>query len=160
MLSESTARRVEDRVVLGERETVHIKGVDVGVPARRLISADVERRLKPRQESRLVGRRSEKNTIAGLLDQAGAGKGTVITVTGRPGVGKTRLVREAVAIATGSGFEVFVTYCEPHTRDVPLQVISGCCARSSASSASRLRRPGPGSAARSPRPGRGSAAAR
>jgi adenylate cyclase len=124
MLSESTARRVEDRVVLGERETVHIKGVDVGVPARRLISADVEHRLKPRQESRLVGRRSEKTTIAGLLDRAGAGTGTVITVTGRPGVGKTRLVREAVAIARGSGFEVFVTYCEPHTRDVPLQVIS------------------------------------
>jgi adenylate cyclase len=124
MLSESTARRVEDRVVLGERETVHIKGVDVGVPARRLISADVEHRLKPRHESRLVGRRSEKSTIAALLDQAGAGTGTVITVTGRPGVGKTRLVREAVAIARGSGFEVFVTYCEPHTRDVPLQVIS------------------------------------
>jgi adenylate cyclase len=110
--------------VLGERETVHIKGVDVGVPARRLISADVEHRLKPRQESRLVGRRSEKSTIAGLLDRAGAGTGTVITVTGRPGVGKTRLVREAVAIARSSGFEVFVTYCEPHTRDVPLQVIS------------------------------------
>ncbi|HEY0225354.1 MAG TPA: adenylate/guanylate cyclase domain-containing protein, partial [Mycobacterium sp.] len=124
MLSESTARRVEDRVVLGERETVHIKGVDVGVPARRLISADVEHRLKPRSESRLVGRRSEKSAIAALLDQAGAGTGTVITVTGRPGVGKTRLVREAVAIARGSGFEVFVTYCEPHTRDVPLQVIS------------------------------------
>ena len=124
MLSESTARRVEDRVVLGERETVHIKGVDVGVPARRLISADVEHRLKPRSESRLVGRRDEKSAIAALLDQAGAGTGTVITVTGRPGVGKTRLVREAVAIARGSGFEVFVTYCEPHTRDVPLQVIS------------------------------------
>ena len=34
------------------------------------------------------------------------------------------MVREAVAIARGSGFEVFVTYCESHTRDVPLQVIS------------------------------------
>jgi adenylate cyclase len=124
MLSESTARRVEDRVVLGERETVHIKGVDVGVSARRLISADVEHRLKPRSESRLVGRRSEKSAITALLDQAGAGAGTVITVTGRPGVGKTRLVREAVAIARGSGFEVFATYCEPHTRDVPLQVVS------------------------------------
>ena len=40
MLSESTARLVEDRVVLGEREIVHIKGVDAGVPARRLLAAD------------------------------------------------------------------------------------------------------------------------
>jgi adenylate cyclase len=124
MLSESTARLVEDRVVLGERETVHIKGVDVGVPARRLLAADLEHRQKARHESRLVGRQSEKDSVAGLLEQAGRGEGTIIPVTGRPGVGKTRLVRESAATATSRGFEVFVTYCESHTRDVPLHVIS------------------------------------
>jgi adenylate cyclase len=124
MLSESTARLVEDRVVLGEREIVHIKGVDVGVPARRLLAADLEHRQKARHESRLVGRQSEKGAVAGLLELAGRGEGSIITVTGRPGVGKTRLVRESVATATSRGFEVFVTYCESHTRDVPLHVIS------------------------------------
>jgi adenylate cyclase len=124
MLSESTARLVEDRVVLGERETVHIKGVDAGVPARRLLGVDSEHRRKAHHESRLVGRRSEKDAVAGLLEQAGRGEGAIITVTGRPGVGKTRLVRESVATATSRGFEVFVTYCESHTRDVPLHVIS------------------------------------
>ena len=124
MLSESTARLVEDRVVLGERETVHIKGVDVGVPARRLLGVDSEHRRKAHHESRLVGRHSEKDAVAGLLELAGRGEGTVITVTGRPGVGKTRLVRESAATATSRGFEVFVTYCESHTRDVPLHVIS------------------------------------
>jgi adenylate cyclase len=92
MLSESTARLVEDRVVLGEREMVHIKGVDVGVPARRLLGVDSEHRRKALHESRLVGRKSEKDAVAALLEQAGRGEGTVITVTGRPGVGKTRLV--------------------------------------------------------------------
>jgi adenylate cyclase len=124
MLSESTARLVEDRVVLGERESVHIKGVDVGVPARRLLGVDSEQRRKAHHESRLVGRQSEKDAVAGLLDRAARGEGTVITVTGRPGVGKTRLVRESVATATSRGFEVFVTYCESHTRDVPFHVIS------------------------------------
>ncbi|HSS23729.1 MAG TPA: adenylate/guanylate cyclase domain-containing protein, partial [Mycobacterium sp.] len=124
MLSESTARLVEDRVVLGEREIVHIKGVDAGVPARGLLGVDSEHRRKAHHESRLVGRQSEKDTVAGLLELAGHGEGTVITVTGRPGVGKTRLVRESAATATSRGFEVFVTYCESHTRDVPLQVIS------------------------------------
>ncbi|MGA8253980.1 MAG: adenylate/guanylate cyclase domain-containing protein [Mycobacterium sp.] len=124
MLSESTARLVEDRVVLGERETVHIKGVDEGVPARRLLAADLEHRQKARHQSRLVGRQSEIGAVAGLLDQADRGEGTIITVTGRPGVGKTRLVRESVATARSRGFEVFVTYCESHTRDVPLHVIS------------------------------------
>ena len=124
MLSESTARLVEDRVVLGEREMVHIKGVDVGVPARRLLGVDSEHRRKALHESRLVGRKSEKDAVAALVEQAGRGEGTVITVTGRPGVGKTRLVRESAATATSRGFEVFVTYCESHTRDVPLHVIS------------------------------------
>jgi tetratricopeptide (TPR) repeat protein len=124
MLSESTARLVEDRVVLGERENVHIKGVDTGVPARRLLSTDVDRRRKVRHESRLVGRQTQKVAVAGLLDQAGRGNGAVITITGQPGVGKTRLVRESAAEARRRGFDVFVTYCESHTREIPFHVIS------------------------------------
>ncbi len=124
MLSESTARLVEDRVVLGERETVHIKGFATAVPARRLLGVDLEDRHSARQQSRLVGRKSERQAVAELLDRACRGEGTIITVTGRPGVGKTRLVRESVVTATSRGYEVFVTYCESHTRDVPLHVIA------------------------------------
>ncbi|HET7074505.1 MAG TPA: adenylate/guanylate cyclase domain-containing protein [Mycobacterium sp.] len=124
MLSESTARLVEDRVVLGERETVHIKGFATAVPARRLLGVDLEDRHSARQQSRLVGRKSEKQAVAELLDRACRGEGTIVTVTGRPGVGKTRLVRESVVTATSRGYEVFVTYCESHTRDVPLHVIA------------------------------------
>jgi adenylate cyclase len=127
LLTESTARLVEGRVVLGEREIVQIKGVDEGVPAHRLLGIDVAhpyKSRKPRHESRLVGRQREKCAITELLDRAAAGNGTVITVTGRPGVGKTRLVRESVATARGRGFEVFVTYCESHTRGIPFHVIS------------------------------------
>lgn len=123
MLSESTARLVEDRVVLGERETVQIKGVDTGVPARRLLATDVDCRRKVRHESRLVGRQSEKDAVAGLLDRAALGEGTVITVAGQPGVGKTRLAREAAAAAKGRGFEVFLTYCESHTQEIPFHII-------------------------------------
>ncbi len=127
MLSESTARLVEDRVVLGEHEIVHIKGFSTGVSARRLLGVDSEHRLKARKarrESRLVGRQREKAAVAELMDNAGRGAGTVITVTGRPGVGKTRLVRESVATARSRGFEVFVTYCESHTREIPFHVAS------------------------------------
>ena len=124
MLSESTARLVEDRVVLGERENVHIKGVDTGVPARRLLSTDVDKRRKVRHESRLVGRQSQKVAVAGLLNQAGRGNGTVVAITGQPGVGKTRLVRESAAEARRRGFDVFVSYCESHTREIPFHVVS------------------------------------
>jgi len=124
MLSESTARLVEYRVVLGAPETVHIKGVETGVPARRLLGVDLEHRRKPRHQSRLVGRDAEKSVIAGLLDRASGCDGTIITLSGRPGVGKTRLVREAVATARVRGFDVFVTYCESHTREIPFYVAS------------------------------------
>ena len=40
MLSESTARLVEDAAVLGEPELVHIKGADDPVPARRLLAIE------------------------------------------------------------------------------------------------------------------------
>lgn len=124
MLSESTARLVEDRAVLGEPETVHIKGFATTVPARRLLAADGQHRRKARRQSRLVGRQDEKDAVARLLEQASGGAGTVVTVTGRPGVGKTRLVRESLGLARSVGFEVFVTYCESHTREIPFHVIS------------------------------------
>ena len=86
MLSESTARLVEDRAVLGEPEIVHIKGVEVGVPARRLLAADLEqRRRMPGKSPVSSDAKRRKDAVAGLLDQAGRGEGTVITVTGRPG---------------------------------------------------------------------------
>lgn len=128
MLSESTARLVEDRVVLAPPETVRIKGADAGVPARRLLAVGVEddpgRTHKVRHQSRLVGRHAETVAVADILDAAGRGHGSIVTVSGRPGVGKTRLGREVVAAASGRGFEVFVTYCESHTRDIPFHVIS------------------------------------
>jgi adenylate cyclase len=124
MLSALTARLVEDRVVLGERETVCIKGFDTGVPARRLLDADIDRRRKPRHESRLVGRQSEKTAVTELLDQVERGAGSIVTVTGRPGVGKTRLVRESIVTAKSRGFQVVVTYCESHTRQIPFHVVS------------------------------------
>ena len=124
LLSESTARLVEDRVVLDEPEMVRIKGVEVAVPARRLVAADVELRRRPRHEGPLVGRHREMGAVTELLDQAAGGDGTVIAVTGRPGVGKTRLIRDSVEAATSRGFEAFVTYCESHTREIPFHVIS------------------------------------
>ncbi|MCV7075164.1 ATP-binding protein [Mycobacterium szulgai] len=127
MLSESTARLVEDRVVLGENESVHIKGAANPVPARRLLAAGGEHLKqvrKPRHESRLVGRQYEKDTVAELLDQACRGNGTIVTVSGQPGVGKTRLARESVALARSRGFAVFVTYCESHTREIAFHTVS------------------------------------
>jgi adenylate cyclase len=123
MLSESTARLVEDAAVLAEPEMVHIKGASDPVLAHRLIATTSGHRR--RSDSRLVGRTWELSTITAILDEAIVGAGCVIGVLGPPGIGKSRIVRESAALAESRGVEVFTTYCESHTSDIPFHAVTG-----------------------------------
>ena len=90
MLSESTARLVENAVVLGEPEMVHIEGADAPVSARRLLAIG-DHQPRGRTESALVGRTWELDTVTGILEEAVGGAGCVVTIVGPPGIGKSRL---------------------------------------------------------------------
>jgi DNA-binding CsgD family transcriptional regulator len=73
-----------------------------------LLHADTE----PPQHDAIVcpttlGREREINRISGLIDQAQAGRGTTVLVTGEAGIGKSRLVAEARAHAVRRGMRVF-----------------------------------------------------
>jgi class 3 adenylate cyclase len=120
MLSASTARLVEGTAALGEPEAVRIKGSDEPVPARPLLGMGDQHHAVSRAESNLVGRRWEMSAVEGLLDRAIEGHGAVVGVVGPPGIGKSRLVRELSAMASARGVEVFTTFCESHTSQVPL----------------------------------------
>ena len=124
MLSASTARLVEGAVTLGEPELVQIKGVDVPVPARRLLAMGDGRRTTWRAESNLVGRHWEMSAVEGLLDRATDGHGAVVGVVGSPGIGKSRLVREVAAMAAARGVDVFTGFCESHTSQVPFHAVA------------------------------------
>jgi adenylate cyclase len=123
MLSESTARLVENAAVLSDPELVQIKGADEPVRARRLLAIGEHRPLR-RTESALVGRSWELSTVTSILDEAIGGVGCVVTVVGPPGIGKSRLIREAAAIAADRGVAVITTYCESHTRDIPFHAVA------------------------------------
>src|SRR5271166_5485831 len=124
MLSDSTARLVEGAAVLGEPEMVRIKGARDAVPARRLLSMAAQRERTGRSESTMVGRERELSTLAAMLDGSIAGRGLVVGVVGDPGIGKTRLAREAVQLAKDRGVDVFSTFCESHATDVPFRVVA------------------------------------
>jgi class 3 adenylate cyclase len=124
MISESTARLVENTATLGEVELVRIKGSDDPVPARRLLAISTGRGPN-RVETSLVGRQWEIGALSGLLDRAGNGNGCVVGVVGPPGIGKSRIVREITSRATDAEFEMFTTYCESHTTDVPFHAAAG-----------------------------------
>jgi hypothetical protein len=125
MLSESTAQLVEHVATLGEPERVHIKGVDEPVSARRLLVIGPRDGLVRRAEASLVGRRWEMAALDAMVDRAISGRGGVVTVVGPPGIGKSRVAREAAALAASRGVDVFWAFCESHARDIPFQVVTG-----------------------------------
>ena len=45
-------------------------------------------------------------------------------MAGPPGIGKSRLVREVAAMASARGVEVFTTFCESHTCQIPFHVVA------------------------------------
>jgi hypothetical protein len=124
MCSEATARLVEHTVKLAEPEWVHVKGADEPVRARRLLQIKPRHDLVRRSESRLVGRRWEMAALDAIVDRAIGHRGGVVTVVGPPGIGKSRVAREAAALAAGRGVEVFWAFCESHTADIPFQVVA------------------------------------
>src|SRR6478735_1275282 len=124
MLSESTARLVEHIAALGEPEQAHIKGVDEPVAVRRLLAINPRDGYGRRIEASLVGRRWEMAALDALADRTIGARGGVVNVVGPPGIGKSRVAREAAAAAAGRGLEVFWTFCESHTREVPFQAVT------------------------------------
>jgi class 3 adenylate cyclase len=124
MLSASTARLVEGAATLGDPGLVQIKGAEEPVPAQRLLGMEEQHRGVRRAEPNLVGRQWEMSAIESLLDRAVDGQGAVVGVVGSPGIGKSRLVREVAALARRRGVEVFTTYCESHTSQVPFHAVA------------------------------------
>jgi class 3 adenylate cyclase len=124
MLSESTARLVEYTVPLGEPEWVRIKGAEEPVRARRLVTIGPRDGVVGRAQASLVGRRWEMAALDALVDRTIGGRGGVVDVVGPPGIGKSRVAREAAALAAGRGVEVFWTFCESHASDVPFHAVT------------------------------------
>ncbi|GFG69755.1 ATP-binding protein [Mycolicibacter senuensis] len=125
MLSAATAQLVAAVSVLGEPESVRIKGVGNPVPAQRLLSMIPRRRRDRSAESLLVGREPELTELEAMLGRAVNGRGSAVCLVGSAGIGKTRLVDEVVQCAKDHGVEVFSAFCEAHTTDVAFHVVAG-----------------------------------
>ncbi|BBX15870.1 cyclase [Mycolicibacterium duvalii] len=123
MISESTARLVERVTVLSEPEWVTVKGAGSPVCAYRLLGIS-GRHPQTVMEANIVGRRWELALLDTMIDRAVSGRGGVVNLIGAPGIGKSRVAREAAASAAARGVEVFWSYCESHTVDVPFHAVA------------------------------------
>ena len=123
MVSESTARLVEGMTVLGEPQRVYVKGAEDALTGRQLLSVTTPEERADVPVAKLVGRGWEVSALAAMLDRSTAGRGSVVGISGPAGIGKTRLVRETIALAQSRGLEVFSSFCESHAADVPFRVM-------------------------------------
>jgi len=81
-----------------------IKGVDSPVTAWRVMSFEQPTEMQ-RHDRPLVGRRHELAQLTGALRAcSGTGMGGVVYVRGDPGIGKSRLVSEALRVAQDHGY--------------------------------------------------------
>jgi DNA-binding NarL/FixJ family response regulator len=71
----------------------------------------------------LHGRDPELAALVEMIDLAGQGRGRVSFVEGEAGIGKTRLVTEALAAAERQGFQVFCGRCEQLERLRPFAAL-------------------------------------
>lgn len=124
MVSDSTARLVDTTAMLGATEQVHIKGAVDPVPAHQVFGMATGPR-PDRAEPTFIGREWEIAALNGVLDRAVNGKGGIAGLVGPAGIGKSRIVRELTKRARDAGAEVYTTYCESHTTDLPFHAAAG-----------------------------------
>jgi DNA-binding winged helix-turn-helix (wHTH) protein len=74
--------------------------------------------FRPRSPSVMVGRERELTSLLSGLDDAAGGRGLLFLISGEPGVGKTRLADEAIAVADGRRMAVLVGHCLEHDEAV------------------------------------------
>lgn len=72
----------------------------------------------------LVGRSSELELLTGLLAATSRGEGGIAVVEGEPGIGKTRLLQEAIRFARTLSLAVHFTTAEELERDRPFGLVA------------------------------------
>ncbi len=107
-LTAHTLRLAEGRLQINALGPIPVKGLPDPIEVFELVGASTSRtRLQATAIgglSRFVGRGPELAVLELALENAGAGRGQVVAVTGEPGVGKSRLVLELLRSRGASGW--------------------------------------------------------
>jgi ABC-type oligopeptide transport system substrate-binding subunit/class 3 adenylate cyclase len=99
LISEATARLSEGEFALGDAGVIEVKGVREPVQVYRVLRAAPGG--KPGEVTPLVGRSDELQELEAAIRALRDGHGQIVVVTGDAGIGKSRLVEEIHARASG-----------------------------------------------------------
>jgi ABC-type transport system substrate-binding protein/class 3 adenylate cyclase len=111
----ATARELADRFELESLGGLELKGKAEPVPAYRVVGQSQAEKVR---ESPLVGRGRELSSLVEALDRLEDGLGTIVSITGEPGIGKTRLVSEA-RVRAGADVRFLVGQASSYSTQAP-----------------------------------------
>lgn len=71
----------------------------------------------------LVGREAELQQLLAAIQQLGNGRGAVVLIEGEPGIGKSRLIEEAMQAAAQQGLTTMLAKCYEAEQSLPYQSV-------------------------------------
>jgi adenylate cyclase len=118
LVSDTVYRAIGDALVWETLPPIRVKGRSEPIAIHSLLSARPRRTLRSLfealDEAPLVGREQELALLAHKMDEATAGHGQVVGITGEAGMGKSRLVAEAARLADGRGWLRYGCECSSY----------------------------------------------
>jgi predicted ATPase len=117
LVSEPLRRATGDGFTWQALGPIKAKGKAEPVPVFALVGLahrSSSRLYEPKYASELVGRGTELARLEQTIGRIRAGEGQVLCISGEAGMGKSRLVAEAVRLAKKSGLKIFQGECQSH----------------------------------------------
>jgi tRNA A-37 threonylcarbamoyl transferase component Bud32 len=115
-VGESTARRIRDGFVLQEGAALSLKGKSEPVGYWLLVEAAT--RAPAESLGPIFGRDEEMKTLEAVATEFASGRGQVVTISGDPGIGKTRMMIELRRVLEGKGLWL-ETRCVSYGAELP-----------------------------------------
>jgi class 3 adenylate cyclase len=124
VISQSTHRLTSGMFEYRDLGRIAVKGLTEPVQSWQVLGAStVESRFEAQHAAALtplVGREEELDLLLRRWQQAKAGDGCVVLVSGEPGIGKSRIVQALLEHLRPEGYTRLRQYCSPHHQDTAL----------------------------------------
>jgi len=119
VISDATRRLLREGFELADLGRVDAKGFDEPVQAWRAVSRLERDQADVTGEAPLIGRGAEIDRIIAAFDQAMAGDGRVVLLTGDAGLGKSRIISEVARRAGEEGALRIQIHCSTQMQEAP-----------------------------------------